>query len=78
MILRYQHKTDFTIYYTNGFWQGFLERVLAVITEHFTPAGISVNAVSAFYHDHIFIPSDKADIAFKLLFRSMEYISKIA
>ncbi|MGD9397899.1 MAG: ACT domain-containing protein [Candidatus Thorarchaeota archaeon] len=29
---------------------------LAAITKHLAEAGISVNAVSAFYHDHLFVP----------------------
>lgn len=40
---------------------------LAAITKHLAAAGVSVNAVSAFYHDHIFVPSDKADVALTLL-----------
>ena len=30
-------------------------------------AGISVNAVSAFYHDHLFVPEHRADEALALL-----------
>lgn len=40
---------------------------LAAITTRLADAGISVNAVSAFYHDHLFVPSDKADEALALL-----------
>ncbi|MFW9964107.1 MAG: ACT domain-containing protein [Candidatus Sifarchaeia archaeon] len=40
---------------------------LAAITEHLASAGISVNTVSAFYHDHLFVPYDKLDEAFSLL-----------
>ena len=40
---------------------------LAAITKQLAVAGISVNAVSAFYHDHIFVPTDKAEMALKLL-----------
>jgi len=40
---------------------------LAAITKHLAAAGISVNAVSAFYHDHIFVPTDKAELALRLL-----------
>ena len=32
---------------------------LAAITKKLAEAGISVNAVSAYYHDHLFIPWDK-------------------
>jgi hypothetical protein len=36
---------------------------LAVITGRLAEAGISVNAVSAFYHDHLFVPDHRADEA---------------
>jgi hypothetical protein len=40
---------------------------LAAITARLAGAGISVNAVSAFYHDHLFVPEDKAEQALRLL-----------
>lgn len=40
---------------------------LAVITKHLAAAGISVNAVSAFYHDHIFVPWEKRAMAMSIL-----------
>lgn len=40
---------------------------LAAITECLANAGISVNAVSAFHHDHLFVPEDRADEAIRLL-----------
>lgn len=40
---------------------------LAVITAKLAGAGISVNPVSAFYHDHLFVPVDKAELTMKLL-----------
>jgi uncharacterized protein len=40
---------------------------LAAITARLSEAGISVNAVSAFYHDHLFVPHDRADEALALL-----------
>ncbi len=40
---------------------------LAAITAKLATAQISVNAVSAFYHDHLFVPVDKATLAMKLL-----------
>jgi hypothetical protein len=40
---------------------------LAAITAHLAEAGISVNAVSAFHHDHLFVPVDRADEAIVLL-----------
>lgn len=36
---------------------------LAAITARLAEAGISVNAVSAFHHDHLFVPVDRADDA---------------
>ncbi|QAU46620.1 ACT domain-containing protein [Bradyrhizobium guangzhouense] len=40
---------------------------LAAITARLAEAGISVNAVSAFHHDHVFVPVDRADEAMALL-----------
>lgn len=40
---------------------------LAAVTEKLAAAGVSVNAVSAFHHDHLFIPAEKADLAMSLL-----------
>ena len=40
---------------------------LSAITTNLSSAGISVNPVSAFYHDHLFIPANKADLAMTLL-----------
>ena len=40
---------------------------LAAITGRLAEAGISVNAVSAFYHDHLFVPEHRADEALHLL-----------
>jgi hypothetical protein len=42
---------------------GFLAAVSAALTE----AGIPCNAVSAFYHDHIFVPADWASRALEVL-----------
>lgn len=42
---------------------------LAAVTTQLAEAGISVNAVSAFYHDHLFVPHDRADEALALLQR---------
>lgn len=42
---------------------GFLAQVATVLAA----AGISVNAVSAFYHDHLFVPVEKAKEAIELL-----------
>ncbi|GAB2461802.1 hypothetical protein GCM10011375_13180 [Hymenobacter qilianensis] len=42
---------------------GFLARITAMLAAH----GISVNAVSAFYHDHLFVPTARADEALQLL-----------
>jgi uncharacterized protein len=40
---------------------------LAAITARLAEAGISVNAVSAFYHDHLFVPDHRAAEALGLL-----------
>ena len=40
---------------------------LAAVTTRLTEAGISTNAVSAFYHDHLFVPEHRADEALQLL-----------
>jgi len=40
---------------------------LAAITARLAAAGISVNAVSAFHHDHLFVPADRADEAMVVL-----------
>lgn len=40
---------------------------LATITARLAQAGISVNAVSAFHHDHLFVPVDRADEAIAVL-----------
>jgi hypothetical protein len=41
--------------------------LLAAISTRLAEAGISVNAVSAFYHDHLFVPEHRADEALALL-----------
>ena len=45
---------------------------LALITERLAVAGISVNAISAYYHDHLFVPLQKADQAIHILHTIME------
>ena len=40
---------------------------LAAVTSRLAEAGISVNAVSAFYHDNLFVPADRADEAMAIL-----------
>lgn len=40
---------------------------LAVVTTRLAAAGMGVNTVSAFYHDHLFVPVDRADEALELL-----------
>ena len=40
---------------------------LAAITKKLAEGGISVNPVSAHFHDHLFIPEDKADQAIEIL-----------
>lgn len=40
---------------------------LAVITERLAAAGISVNTISAYYHDHLFVPIVRAKEAMEIL-----------
>ncbi|HVJ43422.1 MAG TPA: ACT domain-containing protein [Dongiaceae bacterium] len=40
---------------------------LAVITSHLATAGMGCNPVSAFYHDHLFVPVDRAEEAMEIL-----------
>ncbi len=40
---------------------------LAAITTRLASAGMGVNPVSAFYHDHLFVPADRAEQAMELL-----------
>lgn len=40
---------------------------LAAITAKLAQAGISVNPVSAYYHDHLFVPWEKREKAMKIL-----------
>jgi hypothetical protein len=39
----------------------------AAVATKLAEAGISANVVAAFYHDHIFVPSDKAEEALRIL-----------
>lgn len=40
---------------------------LAATTKELAAVGISVNAVSAYYHDHLFVPKEKARHTFSVL-----------
>ncbi|WP_292127622.1 ACT domain-containing protein, partial [Mesorhizobium sp.] len=40
---------------------------LAAITTRLAAAGMGVNPVSAFYHDHLFVPAERAEEALGLL-----------
>ncbi len=40
---------------------------LAAVTRHLAAAKIGVNPVSAFHHDHLFVPADRAELAVRLL-----------
>lgn len=40
---------------------------LAAITAKLAAGGVSVNPVSAYYHDHLFVPVDKAELTMALL-----------
>ena len=41
--------------------------LLAAVTAALTERGISVNAVSAYYHDHLFVPAGRAEDALETL-----------
>lgn len=41
--------------------------LLATVTRALADRGIAVNAVSAYYHDHLFIPSDRSQEALRVL-----------
>ncbi|TIW02257.1 MAG: ACT domain-containing protein, partial [Mesorhizobium sp.] len=40
---------------------------LAAITTRLAAAGMGVNPVSAFYHDHMFVPAERAEEALAIL-----------
>ena len=42
---------------------GFLAKITSVLAE----AGITANTVSAFYHDHLFVPEDRLEESLSLL-----------
>ncbi len=42
---------------------GFLAAITGLLAKH----GISVNPVSAYHHDHLFVPADRAEEAFALM-----------
>lgn len=41
--------------------------LLAAVTARLAAAGIAANAVSAFHHDHLFVPLDRAEEAMRIL-----------
>ncbi|MDF1540226.1 MAG: ACT domain-containing protein [Candidatus Thorarchaeota archaeon] len=40
---------------------------LSIISKTLADAGISLNVISAYYHDHLFVPDDRAKEAIKVL-----------
>lgn len=44
---------------------------LASISNRLAAAGISVNVISAYYHDHLFVPVEKAEQAMLILHQIM-------
>jgi hypothetical protein len=46
--------------------------LLAAIAQALAAENISVNAVSAYYHDHLFVPCDRVDAAMACLQRLMQ------
>jgi hypothetical protein len=75
LILNRDHADNANIPYTSTFRlitlsiHSSLDAVgfLATITSKLAEKGISVNAVSAYYHDHLFIPSSRANETMELL-----------
>ncbi len=51
---------------------GFMAAITTRLAEH----GISVNPVSAFHHDHLFVPADTADESMEAL-RSLQIIPPV-
>lgn len=47
--------------------------LLAAVTARLADAGIGVNAISAFYHDHLFVPEHRASEALRLLQQMQEH-----
>ena len=45
----------------------WIAALLAAILPRLAAAGIGVNPVSAFHHDHLFVPSDRAEDALAIL-----------
>jgi uncharacterized protein len=48
---------------------GFLAAVIGRLAER----GISVNSVAGFYHDHLFVPADRAEEAMRVLIELEQY-----
>ena len=42
---------------------GFMARIASALAQH----GMGVNPVSGFYHDHLFVPEDRAEAAMRAL-----------
>ena len=45
---------------------------MAAVTARLARDGIAVNPVSGFYHDHLFVPEERADDAFAALLSLMD------
>jgi hypothetical protein len=44
--------------------------LLARVAAHLAEAGISVNVMSGYYHDHLFVPADRAEEALDVLLKT--------
>ncbi|MFX1284150.1 MAG: ACT domain-containing protein [Promethearchaeota archaeon] len=75
LIVKKKIADDFTLHYT-GVWAWIILTVhsnlsavgfLSTITETLAKSGISVNIVSAYYHDHLFVPIEISDQVMVLL-----------
>lgn len=63
--LKYEGIWDMITLNVNSYLEavGFLAKITQVLAQE----DISVNAVSAYYHDHLFVPSSKSDKALEIL-----------
>jgi len=48
----------------------------AAVSSQLAEKGISANVIAAYYHDHIFVQSKKAELAIETL-KNYSYINKI-
>lgn len=52
--------------------------LLAAVTGRLADCGISVNSISAYYHDHLFVPVERAGDAMSVLRGMLEQTNKLS